>query len=72
LLDVTGSAEDLGKTPGKDARSRKATYPALYGLDATRERAHTAYAEACAALDEIDMPLPVLRSVAQLILERRA
>src|SRR4051812_22115852 len=36
LLDVTASAEDLGKTPGKDARSRKATYPALYGLDAAR------------------------------------
>src|SRR5260370_32309050 len=29
LLDVTATAEDLGKTPGKDARSRKATYPAL-------------------------------------------
>jgi geranylgeranyl pyrophosphate synthase len=28
LLDVTASAEELGKTPGKDVRSRKATYPA--------------------------------------------
>jgi geranylgeranyl pyrophosphate synthase len=72
LLDVTGSAEDLGKTPGKDARSRKATYPALYGLDATRERAHQAYRQACAALDEIERPLPVLRAIAGLILERRA
>jgi len=26
LLDVTATAEDLGKTPGKDARSRKATF----------------------------------------------
>ena len=25
LLDVTATVEDLGKTPGKDARSRKAT-----------------------------------------------
>jgi geranylgeranyl pyrophosphate synthase len=72
LLDVTGSAEDLGKTPGKDARSRKATYPALYGLDATRERALSAYTEACAALDQLEKPVPVLRAVAQLILERRA
>src|SRR5262245_13772285 len=33
LLDVTASAEDLGKTPGKDAQSRKATYPSLYGME---------------------------------------
>jgi geranylgeranyl pyrophosphate synthase len=72
LLDVTASAKDLGKTPGKDARSRKATYPALYGLDATRERARLAYTEACNALAEIERPMPALRAIAQLILERRA
>jgi geranylgeranyl pyrophosphate synthase len=72
LLDVTATAEDLGKTPGKDARSRKATYPALYGLDATRERAEAAYREACVALDEIERPMPTLRAIAQLILRRRA
>jgi geranylgeranyl pyrophosphate synthase len=72
LLDVTATAKDLGKTPGKDARSRKATYPALYGLDATRERARVAYMEACDALDEIERPTPALRAIAGLILERRA
>ncbi len=72
LLDVTGSAEDLGKTPGKDARSRKATYPALYGLDATRERAQAAFGEASAALDRIERPTPTLRAIAEMILERRA
>lgn len=72
LLDVTASAEDLGKTPGKDARSNKATYPAIYGLDAARERAQTTYNEACAALDEIERPMHTLRAIARLILERRA
>jgi geranylgeranyl diphosphate synthase, type II len=72
LLDVTATAKDLGKTPGKDARSRKATYPALYGLDATRERARVAYREACDALDKLERPMPVLRAIAGLILERRA
>jgi geranylgeranyl pyrophosphate synthase len=72
LLDVTATAEDLGKTPGKDARSRKATYPALYGLDATRERAQAAYTEALHALDEIERPMPLLRAIAGFILERRA
>ena len=41
LLDVTASAEDLGKTPGKDARSRKATYPSLYGVEMTEQLART-------------------------------
>ena len=39
LLDVTSTAETLGKTPGKDARSRKATFPGIYGIESTRERA---------------------------------
>ena len=72
LLDVTATAEDLGKTPGKDARSRKATYPALYGLEATRERARAAYRDACDALDTLERPMTLLRYIARLILERRA
>jgi geranylgeranyl pyrophosphate synthase len=72
LLDVTATAEVLGKTPGKDARARKATYPAIYGLDAARERAQLVYTEACAALDTLDAPAPTLRAIADFILERRA
>src|ERR1043165_6778201 len=72
LLDVTATAEDLGKTPGKDARAQKATYPALYGLEAARERAEMAYEGACAALDTIRTPTPMLRGLARLVLERRA
>lgn len=71
LLDVTASVEDLGKTPGKDARSSKATYPAIYGLEAARERAHLIYSEACAALDHIARPAELLRAIARFILERR-
>ncbi|HEX7175261.1 MAG TPA: farnesyl diphosphate synthase [Pyrinomonadaceae bacterium] len=72
LLDVTATAHDLGKTPGKDARSQKATYPALHGLEAARARAAEVYADACAALDTIEQPTGLLRSVARFILERRA
>ena len=71
LLDVTASAEDLGKTPGKDARSHKATYPALYGLDAARALALEVHERACAALDTLDVPVPLLRGLARLVLERR-
>jgi len=33
ILDITGSKEDLGKTPGKDLIQKKNTYPAIYGLN---------------------------------------
>ncbi len=75
LLDVTASAEDLGKTPGKDERAQKATYPALYGLEAARLRAIAAYEEAAAALDRIERPiksLQLLRDIAGRVLDRRA
>ena len=39
VLDCTGVAEDLGKTPGKDEKAGKATWPAVYGEAASRERA---------------------------------
>ena len=39
ILDVEGSAEELGKTVGKDAAGSKPTYPAFYGLDASRRLA---------------------------------
>ena len=70
LLDVTASAEALGKTPGKDAESRKATYPALYGIEETREAALQAHRAASDALDQIDRPTDVLRGIVDFILNR--
>lgn len=72
LLDVTADAATLGKTPGKDARAHKATYPALHGLDATRERARAVYEQALNALRQIERPTQLLCSIARLTLERRA
>lgn len=72
LLDVTATAETLGKTPGKDLRSRKATYPALYGVEATRQHLAHAHQTACAALDNIHRPTKLLRAIADFILERQA
>jgi geranylgeranyl diphosphate synthase, type II len=72
LLDVTATAEDLGKTPGKDARSRKATYPALYGIEATRAQLAEVHRAARSALKSIDRPTELLRSIADFIRERQA
>lgn len=38
ILDVAATPEQLGKTPGKDARDHKTTYVSLYGLDDARLR----------------------------------
>lgn len=72
LLDVTATAEALGKTPGKDARAEKATYPALHGIEATKARARAVYTQTLDALAQLDRPATLLRSIARLILERRA
>jgi geranylgeranyl pyrophosphate synthase len=51
ILDVEGSNEALGKTAGKDAASGKPTFPALYGLDRSKQLAADCVARAHAALD---------------------
>jgi geranylgeranyl pyrophosphate synthase len=72
LLDVTATAEDLGKTPGKDARASKATFPALYGVDATRERVEVVHRRTFEALASISHPLELLTSIADFIRDRQA
>ena len=70
LLDVTATEQELGKTPGKDARSAKATYPALYGLEEARAAATKAHGDAVAALKMIDQPTDSLRQIADFTLNR--
>jgi geranylgeranyl pyrophosphate synthase len=72
LLDVTATAEALGKTPGKDIRSRKATYPALYGIESTRRKLVDVHQAACDALAKLDRPTSLLRAIADFILNRQA
>ncbi len=50
VLDVEGASEDLGKTAGKDAAAGKPTYPALFGLDASKRMADDCVTRALAAL----------------------
>ena len=70
LLDITATAADLGKTPGKDVKSSKATYPALYGIEESREKAVKAHRAACAALEKLDRPTDVLHRIVDFILHR--
>ena len=71
VLDITATEQELGKTPGKDPRSGKATYPALYGLEESRRRAERLVADALDALDALGRPAERLRDLARFIVERR-
>ena len=51
VLDRTATVEALGKTPGKDVDSGKATIPSLLGIDGAREEAARWAARAREALD---------------------
>jgi len=61
ILDVEGTAETLGKTPGKDARKRKLAYPVLFGLDESRRR----LADCAAEATEIVRGLPIAEQPAR-------
>lgn len=67
ILDVTKSAEELGKTPGKDLVAGKATYVTVYGLATAREKLAAAEAQAEAALSGWGPPAEPLRAIARYV-----
>jgi geranylgeranyl diphosphate synthase type II len=72
VLDVVGTSDELGKTAGKDAAQSKATFPALYGVEASRERAAAHLAKALGALDAFRETALRLRQIAERIVNRTA
>jgi geranylgeranyl diphosphate synthase type II len=72
ILDVEGTPESLGKTPGKDAQQQKATFPALYGVEESRRRAGRHLEAAKAALEPFGDRARRLRELAGRIVDRSA
>jgi geranylgeranyl diphosphate synthase type II len=72
ILDLTSSPEQLGKTPGKDARSGKATYPAVMGLTKARTEADRLAAQALGALKPLGRRADVLTALARFVVERQS
>ncbi len=72
ILDVTSSSEELGKTAGKDAKVKKATYPALYGIEASREKARELTDAAIESVQGLGPTAEPLRGIAHFILSRTA
>ena len=72
ILDVTGDDAKLGKPTGSDSRNDKATYPKLFGLDASARLAREAADCAGAALSDFGPCADPLRAFARFIVDRDA
>jgi len=72
VLDVEQSSEALGKTAGKDAQQKKITFPAVYGLEQSREMAEQERLAAHQALEPLGESADRLKQLADLVVQRTA
>ena len=72
ILDVEESSAALGKTAGKDQAQKKATYPALHGLEVSRDIAAELETKALKELEFYGERGARLRQLAQFLVARRS
>ncbi len=70
ILDMTTSSDKLGKTAGKDQKVKKATYPALYGIEASRHKAQELIHGALEEIRDLGSRAELLRELAQFVCSR--
>ena len=70
ILDVTGTIEELGKTPGSDIRQHKSTYVSLLGLEEAKEQASTVGKQAHDALNSVSYDTSILAALIDYLLKR--
>ena len=71
ILDVTQTSEILGKSAGKDVAAKKATYPAVIGLEKSRAEARRLTRQAHSALSVFSSrDAEPLHALANYLLER--
>jgi geranylgeranyl diphosphate synthase type II len=71
ILDVTQTSEQLGKTAGKDRASEKATYPALFGIEKSQQKADELVSKAFAELETFGDRSETLKELARFLIERK-
>ena len=71
VLDVTQTSAQLGKTAGKDTASEKATYPALFGIEASTKKADSLVNDAFAELEPFGERAETLKELARFLVERK-
>jgi geranylgeranyl diphosphate synthase type II len=70
ILDIEGDATLLGKEVGRDVQHDKVTYPALLGVEASRQRAAELMQQGLRALTPFDQRAERLRQIAAYIVMR--
>jgi geranylgeranyl diphosphate synthase type II len=70
ILDETASSEQLGKTAGKDMRAAKCTYPAVVGMERSKEIRQKLTCAAIDALEPFGAKADTLRQLATVLLDR--
>jgi geranylgeranyl diphosphate synthase type II len=71
ILDITATSEELGKTAGKDLAAQKVTYPSLWGIEASQQKAQDLVTEAKEQLTSYgDAALPLM-AIADYITSRK-
>jgi geranylgeranyl diphosphate synthase type II len=70
ILDMTQDSEQLGKTAGKDVASDKATWPSVFGIEASRTHAAKLIDEGFAVLAPYGTASEGLKAVARYLVER--
>lgn len=70
ILDVEGEQEILGKDIGSDRSRGKVTFPALFGLEASRKKGRDLVDNALADIAQFDSRAEPLRMIATYIIER--
>lgn len=71
ILDIESDTETLGKTQGADEARNKPTYPAILGMEASKEEAKTLYDDAMTSLSDMGEEADLLRAVADFIVNRK-
>ena len=72
LLDVEGSAAEIGKPVGADAAAGKATFVSILGTERARAQAELLINQAVAHLDLFEERAELLRQVARFVVNRRS
>ena len=72
LLDIEGSSAKLGKSTGKDEAQGKATFPAVYGIEESRNMAAELTEKAKTAISTLGDRSLKLRILADYLLHRKS
>ncbi len=71
ILDETSTAQELGKTPGKDKKAGKSTFISQLGLTGTQNLAKTLHQKAIDSLHHTPILQPALCPLADFVLTRK-